>query len=207
MRSPFPVAAALMVSVLLSVGAALAQFQKGETVYFNYVGETREGRVVQQDQWGVKIEFRNALTGQYDNSHTQYKQPNELSKTPPGDFDPKKYGNADGALQQHHQGAAPGGGGGGFAPGQVVTYMKGGTAQQGRIVKEDQYGFLIEEPDWQTGQYTGNGFTAYRQRNELLAVQPQQPQQPQRPQVQPQTTAAATTSGSASATTSRLESK
>ncbi len=85
--------------VLSSVLPAWAQFAPGQTVYYKYVGEWREAKVIRQDASGVYIQVRNALTAQWDHNGDQYRQPNELTTQKPAEFDTAKYGNENGALK------------------------------------------------------------------------------------------------------------
>ena len=108
------------ISLVLSLACFFAEsasafeptYTVGQTVFADYVGEAREARVLQEDETSVKIEFRNALTGQYDGSDIRWKQKSEVHAGQPANYDPKGYGNVNGALQPAGVGVLPGGGGG-----------------------------------------------------------------------------------------------
>ncbi len=93
------IASTVLLAVSLTTLPAFAQFQPGQMVYFKYHGETREGRVKKEDGYGgVIVEYRDALDGQW-KGYTATHMPDQLSTTPPADYNPKGYGNVDGAMQ------------------------------------------------------------------------------------------------------------
>ncbi|MBX9691804.1 MAG: hypothetical protein K2Z81_05425, partial [Cyanobacteria bacterium] len=105
---------------LVGTAPALAQFVPGQFVYIKYVGQWREARVVRQDSSGVLVEWRNALTGIFDNSGTAYYLPDQLTATKPADFNESGYGNSQGALRPAG-GGIPGAAGVSAATGAVGT--------------------------------------------------------------------------------------
>lgn len=191
------VAASLFLAVLASGSLAWAQgggFRKGETVYFKYVGEWREGKVKKdQDQSGVLVSIKNALTGQWGDD-AMYKQPGELRRDKPADFDEEGYGNAPAGLQGPMANAQ-------FQPGQLVRFPRGGGFEDGIVVKQTREGVLIKYRNWATGQFDGD-FQAFHPADTVAlgpangavpnpAVNPQPQPQPQpgpavNPQPQPQ---------------------
>lgn len=166
---------ALLVVVLacfVSNEAVLAQFTPGQTVSVDYVGKPREGRIVRKEVNGKQwlIEFRNALTGQYDGSTFQDYATEQISAAP---ANPDEYGNQNGAMERHQ--------GGQFQPGQTVTWMGSGKMEQGRVIRQDPSGVLVETPNWQTGQYDGSA-RAYHLPADLNVAEATPPAQPAKTQ-------------------------
>lgn len=98
LKASFHILGALMLLACSSQTPALAQFAPGQTVYFEYVGEIREGRVKSEDGYGgVIVEYRDATDGQF-KGYTRTYQKNQLSTTPPAGYNPGGYGNVNGRL-------------------------------------------------------------------------------------------------------------
>jgi hypothetical protein len=100
----FLVASTILSSLLLLQPASA--FKQGDQVLVNYVGEPREARVIKEEGDSVKIEFRNALTGQFDGSDIRWKPKSDVYEKQPENYNPQGYGNVNGALQP--AGAMPG---------------------------------------------------------------------------------------------------
>lgn len=116
-------------SSLLVPASAIAQ----GTVLVDYVGEPREARILEENGDQVKVEFRNALTGEWDGQDIRWKQKSDVHKTQPGNYNPNGYGNVNGALRPAGVGGLPGAGGnfvpnpGGVFPGANAIPNPGGA--------------------------------------------------------------------------------
>ncbi len=114
---------------LLGVPGAIAQ----GTVLVDYVGEPREARILEEKGDQVKVEFRNALTGEWDGQDIRWKQKSDVHKTQPDNYNPNGYGNVNGALRPAGGGAIPAAGGnfvpnpGGVFPGANAIPNPGGA--------------------------------------------------------------------------------
>ena len=140
---------AILASIFLTATPALADVW----VKYSY-NEWREGRIVKEDQWGVLVELKNALTGQYDppgKGFQLYCKKNEISATKPADAQPQP-GNAPGGMTAQVANAQ-------FKPGQIVQFNDAGKMADGLVVRQDAYGVLVKARNWATGKFDGDAQT------------------------------------------------
>ncbi|MBX9570602.1 MAG: hypothetical protein K2X77_17045 [Candidatus Obscuribacterales bacterium] len=87
-----------------------------QTVFVDYVGEPREARLLEVKGEQIKVEFRNALTGEWDGQDIRWKPKSDLHMTQPENYNPNGYGNVNGALNRQNAGGMMPGPGGNFVP-------------------------------------------------------------------------------------------